>query len=244
MENARWSTLNSTTVWRSSPSIGPHARNAISLETMDQLDKALDGAEGAARAGPDRRRRQGVRLRRRPQGTQRAAHRGAGRGDGLPDAVDLRPHRRLSRLRCSPRSTGTRSAAAPRSRWPPTSGSPPTTSRSASTRSRWRSCRPGAAPSGSSTLVGTSRALLLAGTGTHPGCRRGRAHRPGRSGDPAGVVRRAVAAVARSLATAPAGEVKRVMRGVPTTEAVAAFARLWVSDEHWAAADRVMKRAR
>src|SRR3954469_5403327 len=26
----------------------PHARNAISLETMDQLDKALDGAEGAS----------------------------------------------------------------------------------------------------------------------------------------------------------------------------------------------------
>src|SRR5258705_8540911 len=26
----------------------PHARNAISLETMDQLEKALDGAEGAA----------------------------------------------------------------------------------------------------------------------------------------------------------------------------------------------------
>ena len=26
----------------------PHARNAISLETMDQLEKALDGAEGAS----------------------------------------------------------------------------------------------------------------------------------------------------------------------------------------------------
>ena len=26
----------------------PHARNAISLETMDELDKALDGAAGAA----------------------------------------------------------------------------------------------------------------------------------------------------------------------------------------------------
>ena len=25
----------------------PHARNAISLETMDQLDEALDGADGA-----------------------------------------------------------------------------------------------------------------------------------------------------------------------------------------------------
>jgi enoyl-CoA hydratase len=49
-------------------------------------------------------------------------------------------------------------------------------------------------------------------------------------------------AIARSLATRPAGEIKRVMRGVPTTEAVAAFARLWVSDEHWAAADKVMKR--
>ena len=32
------------------------------------------------------------------------------------------------------------------------------------------------------------------------------------------------------------------MRGVTTTEAVAAFARLWVSDEHWTAADKVMKR--
>jgi hypothetical protein len=42
----------------------------------------------------------------------------------------------------------------------------------------------------------------------------------------------------------PAGEVKRVMRGVPTTEAVAAFARLWVADEHWTAADKVMKRSR
>jgi hypothetical protein len=34
------------------------------------------------------------------------------------------------------------------------------------------------------------------------------------------------------------------MRGVPTAEAVAAFARLWVSDEHWAAADRVMNKGR
>jgi hypothetical protein len=46
------------------------------------------------------------------------------------------------------------------------------------------------------------------------------------------------------LARRPAGEIKRVMRGVTTTEAVAAFARLWVSDEHWAAADKVMKRGK
>jgi hypothetical protein len=51
-------------------------------------------------------------------------------------------------------------------------------------------------------------------------------------------------AIAKSLATRPAGEIKRVMKGVSTTEAVAAFARLWVADEHWAAADKVMKRGK
>ena len=49
-------------------------------------------------------------------------------------------------------------------------------------------------------------------------------------------------AIARALATRPAGEIKRVIDGATTTEAVAAFARLWVSDEHWTAADKVMKR--
>jgi hypothetical protein len=51
-------------------------------------------------------------------------------------------------------------------------------------------------------------------------------------------------AIAKSLASRPAGEIKRVMKGTPTTEAVAAFARLWVADEHWAAADKVMKRGK
>ena len=46
------------------------------------------------------------------------------------------------------------------------------------------------------------------------------------------------------MASPQAGQVKRVMRGVPTTEAVAAFAELWVSDEHWAAADKVMKKGK
>jgi enoyl-CoA hydratase len=50
--------------------------------------------------------------------------------------------------------------------------------------------------------------------------------------------------IAKALTNRPAGEIKRVMRGVTTTEAVAAFARLWVSDEHWAAADKVTKRGK
>jgi hypothetical protein len=43
---------------------------------------------------------------------------------------------------------------------------------------------------------------------------------------------------------APAAEIKRVLTGVSADEAVAAFAKLWIADEHWLAADRVMKRTK
>ena len=93
-------------------------------------------------------------------------------------------------------------------------------------------------------LVGYSKALLLAGAGTVLD-----AAEAERIGLVDKVLPRATfgddwRAVAKSLATHPAGEIKRVMKGVTTTEAVAAFARLWVADEHWAAADKVMKRGK
>src|ERR1700743_2466488 len=50
--------------------------------------------------------------------------------------------------------------------------------------------------------------------------------------------------LARALANRPASDIKRVISGAPGSEAGAAFSSLWVSDEHWAAADRVMKRSR
>lgn len=41
-----------------------------------------------------------------------------------------------------------------------------------------------------------------------------------------------------------AGKIKKVIGGVTPNEAIDAFAELWVSDEHWEAADRVMNRAK
>jgi enoyl-CoA hydratase len=90
--------------------------------------------------------------------------------------------------------------------------------------------------------VGYSQALLLAGSGTIVGAA---------EAEQLGLVDRVIPRasfdsgwrdLARAMAGRPAGEIKRVMKGATTTEAVAAFARLWVSDEHWSAADKVMKR--
>ncbi|WP_216908821.1 enoyl-CoA hydratase/isomerase family protein [Nocardia noduli] len=93
-------------------------------------------------------------------------------------------------------------------------------------------------------LVGPGRAIMLAGSGEILDAA---------SAERLGLIDRVLPrqefdkgwrALAKSLATVPAGEVKRVVRGVSEQEAVQAFARLWVSDEHWAAADRVMNRAK
>jgi enoyl-CoA hydratase len=93
-------------------------------------------------------------------------------------------------------------------------------------------------------LVGRGRALMLAGTG---------AVLTADQAEKVGLVDRVLPratfetewrSLARALANRPAGHIKRVMSGVPASDAVAAFASLWVSDEHWAAADRVMKRSR
>ena len=93
-------------------------------------------------------------------------------------------------------------------------------------------------------LVGRGRALMLAGTGAVL-----TADQAERVGLVDRVLPRATfesewRSLARALANRPARDIKRVMSGVPASDAVAAFASLWVSDEHWAAADRVMKRSR
>jgi hypothetical protein len=46
------------------------------------------------------------------------------------------------------------------------------------------------------------------------------------------------------LANRPAGAIKRVLGGATPEQAIAAFAELRVPNEHWAAADRVMNKAK
>jgi enoyl-CoA hydratase/carnithine racemase len=94
-------------------------------------------------------------------------------------------------------------------------------------------------------LVGRGRALLLAGTA---------AVLDAAEAERFGVVDRVLPradfdtgwrTLARSLAGDPAREIKRVTApGVTAQEAARAFARLWVSDAHWAAAERAMNRAK
>jgi enoyl-CoA hydratase/carnithine racemase len=94
------------------------------------------------------------------------------------------------------------------------------------------------------TLVGPSKALLLAGSGMVLDA--AEAERIGLVDRvfPRASFEDSWQSIARSLANRPAGEIKRVIRGVSPDEAVASFARLWVGDEHWEAADRVMRRGK
>jgi enoyl-CoA hydratase len=94
-------------------------------------------------------------------------------------------------------------------------------------------------------LVGPGRALLLAGTGRVLDA--AEAHRLGLVDEvlPRASFEEGWRELGRSLATRPAQEIKRVTSGaVPAGEAARAFARLWVADEHWEAAERVMNRGR
>ena len=92
-------------------------------------------------------------------------------------------------------------------------------------------------------LVGKGRALLLAGTGTHPGRRRGAAARPRRR---RGVARESFedewrARRAQARPTVRSVAIKRVIAGRAHRGGRRVRSpSLWVSDEHWAAADKVM----
>ena len=92
-------------------------------------------------------------------------------------------------------------------------------------------------------LVGPGRALLLAGAGTVLSS--AEAYRVGLID--LVLTRESFAdgwrSLARSLATPSAVAIKRVTSGAASPdEAAQLFARLWVADEHWQAAERMMNR--
>ena len=94
-------------------------------------------------------------------------------------------------------------------------------------------------------LVGRGRALLLAGAGTVLDT--AEASRIGLVDQvlPRTGFEQGWRSLASSLANRPAGEIKRVLaERMSPQDAAGAFARLWVTEEHWQAAERVMNRGK
>ena len=221
----------------------PHARNAISLATMDQLDEALDGAAGARAlvikgagdkafvSGGDLKELSAIR-------TETDAAAMAWRMRKVCDRIAAFPGPVLAALNGHALGGGAEVAVAADIRLAADDVKIGFNQVTLAIMPAWGGAERLA------ELVGKSRALLLAGTGTILDA--GEAERVGLVDR---VVPRALfeeewRATARKLASVPARDIKRVIAGTSPDDAVAAFAALWVSDAHWVAADRVMNRAR
>jgi enoyl-CoA hydratase len=221
----------------------PHARNAIAPQTMDQLEEAIAGAkdalclvirgegEKAFVSGGDLKELSALR-------TEEQAAAMASRMRSVCDALANFPAPVVAALNGHALGGGAEVAVAADIRVAADDIKIGFNQVSLEIMPAWGGAERLAA------LVGRGRALMLAGSGAVL-----TADQAERVGLVDRVLPRATfdtewRSLARALANRPAGEIKRVMSGVPASEAIAAFATLWVSDEHWAAADRVMKRSR
>jgi enoyl-CoA hydratase/carnithine racemase len=221
----------------------PHARNAISLSTMDRLAEALDGAEGARAlvitgagdkafvSGGDLKELAAIR-------TESDAAAMARKMRSVCDRIAAFPGPVLAALNGHALGGGAEVAVSADIRIAADDIRIGFNQVALEIMPAWGGAERLAA------LVGRSQALLLAGTGEILDA--AEAQR-------VGLVQRVVPrasfehewrSVARKLAKLPAGEVKRVITGTTPEDAIAAFARLWVADEHWTAADKVMNRVR
>jgi enoyl-CoA hydratase len=219
----------------------PHARNAIALDTMDQLEKALDAVEGASAlaitgagdrafvSGGDLKELAAIR-------TEEEAADMAWRMRSICDRLASFPAPVIAALNGHALGGGAEVAVAADIRLAADDITIGFNQVALEIMPAWGGAERLAA------LVGKSRALLLAGTG---------AVLDAAEAERMGLVDRVLPRstfeedwrrLARALATRPAGEIKRVVDGVSPEEAVRAFARLWVADAHWQAADRVMNR--
>jgi enoyl-CoA hydratase/carnithine racemase len=220
----------------------PHARNAISLATMDELEKALDAAAGAwalvIRGAGDRAFVSGGDLKELAAiRTEDDAAAMAWRMRGICDRIAAFPAPVVAALNGHALGGGAEVAVAADIRVAADDIRIGFNQVTLAIMPAWGGAERLAA------LVGRGRALMLAGTGTVLSA--AEAHT-------LGLVDRVLPradfdegwrTLARSLATGPAAEIKRVVGdGTSADEAVRAFARLWAADAHWEAADRVTTR--
>ncbi|KOU56998.1 enoyl-CoA hydratase [Streptomyces sp. MMG1533] len=220
----------------------PHARNAISLDTMGELEKALDAAAGARtlviRGAGDRAFVSGGDLKELAAiRTEDEAAAMAWRMRGICDRIADFPAPVIAALNGHALGGGAEVAVAADIRVAADDIRIGFTQATLEIMPAWGGAERLAA------LVGRGRALLLAGTG---------AVLDAAEAERLGLVDRVLTrdsfeegwrTLARSLATTPAGQIKRVVSdGTSADEAVRAFARLWAADAHWEAAERAMTR--
>jgi enoyl-CoA hydratase len=219
----------------------PHACNAIAPDTMEQLEKALDAAEGARTlvikgagerafiSGGDLKKLSAIR-------TVEEASAMAWRMRSICDRLANFPAPVVAALNGHAFGGGAEVAVAADIRLAADD------IKIAFNQVALQIIPPWGGAERLAALLGKSKALLLAGTG---------AVLEAAEAERIGLVDRVLPrasfdegwrSVAKALASRPAGEIKRVIGGVSPGEAVASFARLWVADAHWQAAEKVMNR--
>jgi enoyl-CoA hydratase len=219
----------------------PHARNAISLDTMAELEKALDALDAGVRAlvitgagdrafvsGGDLKELSAIR-------TIEEASAMAWRMRTICDRLAEFPAPVVAALNGHAFGGGAEVAVAADIRLAADDIKIAFNQVSLEIMPAWGGAERLAA------LVGRGKALLLAGTG---------AVLDAAEAQRIGLIDRVIPrasfgeswhSLARSLANRPAAEIKRVIAGVSPDEAVASFARLWVADAHWRAAEEASR---
>lgn len=220
----------------------PHARNAIARATMDELEKALDAAAGARalviRGAGDRAFVSGGDLKELSTiRTEDEAVAMALRMRGICDQLAAFPGPVIAALNGHAFGGGAEVAVAADIRVAADDIKIGFNQVTLAIMPAWGGAERLAA------LVGRGRALMLAGAGIVLDA--AEAQRVGLVDIvlPRASFEEGWRTLARSLATDAAAAIKRVTAGgASPDEAARAFAHLWVADEHWDAAERVMNR--
>ena len=219
----------------------PHARNAIALDTMEQLEKALETAAGSKalviKGAGDRAFVSGGDLKELGAlRTEKDAAAMAKRMRAICDQLASFPAPVIAAVNGHAFGGGAEVAVAADIRLAADDVKIAFNQVDLEIMPAWGGAERLAA------LVGKSKALLLAATGAALDASEAKRIGLVDMTFPRSSFDKEWRTIATSLARRPATEIKRVIRGVSADEAIAAFARLWVADAHWRAAERVMNR--